>query len=276
MDCRYCQLDKKLTREHIIPNFIYKFQHNSGLPKVGWNQKANDVIGGEAKIGDVCEECNNGPLSDLDAYGQNFLITNGFLSQTFTKTSTDIYYDYFQLIRWLMKISYNAATAVDDKHASAFDMYRDFILTGQPEPGVNDIVLFAGISSPLLLTGKLEEETNIVVTDDNLCAPFYMRITQNNNKYLQKGIIKRELYFGSIFFHIAICKNSKISKNQFVRELCNTESIKYISPNTSACHVKTCGKTWFEINQEEYMIECEAVGYETMDAKMKKLKIPKK
>lgn len=276
MKCRYCSVDEKMSGEHIIPSFIYKFVNDSGLPNLGWNQRAKNIISAEFKVADVCKGCNNGPLSDLDAYGQKFLTSNGFLTQLFLKTTTDIYYDYNLLLRWLMKISYNAAAACNDPHASVFNDYREFILTGSPAPHQNEVMLFIGLTSPLKLSEKLEENTNIVVSDDNLCAPFYVRITENIPDFLSRNIIMRGLYFGSIFLHIAILKNPKISKSFFKREACNKANIKYIAPNTSGSTITTCGKNWVELSEVATDIQYKTLGYDYIDKKVNSLKIPKK
>ncbi|MDX5627942.1 MULTISPECIES: hypothetical protein [unclassified Brenneria] len=265
-----------MTREHIIPSFLYKFQTDSGLPSIGWNERANDVIGGEAKIADVCGDCNNGPLGNLDGYGKNFLIENGFLTQSFFKTKTDINYDYNMLLRWVMKISYNAAVAGGEPYSSVFNDYRKFILEGVDIPDKSEVMMFFGITSPVKLNGKLEEFSNIEVSDDNLCAPFYVRITSNIPDFLPKGIIMKGIYFGSLFIHIAILKNAKDSKSFFKRQVCKTAKIKYIDPNTSACHIETCGKNWIELYKKQAAIEYGTVGFEKLDKKLSNLKIPKK
>ncbi|WP_307745173.1 hypothetical protein [uncultured Pantoea sp.] len=276
MKCRYCIQEKTITREHIIPSFLYKFQADSGIPNVGWNARAQDVIGGEAKIADVCNECNNGPLSDLDGYGQSFLIGNGFLTQSFLKTKTDINYDYYMLLRWVMKISYNAAVAVNERHSSIFESYREFILKGTNIPEKNEVMMFFGLSSPVKINGKLEDGCNIEVSKDNLCAPFFVRISNNIPDFIPQKILMRGVYFGSLFIHIAILKHSKTSRSLFKRQVFKTAKIKYVHPETSACHIETCGKTWAELCEKQTAIEYGTVGFEKLDKKLRNLKIPKK
>ena len=54
--CAYCGNIAPLTREHVVPSFVYK---KNPLGKFGYNPKADAFITYEAQIKDVCAECNN-------------------------------------------------------------------------------------------------------------------------------------------------------------------------------------------------------------------------
>jgi hypothetical protein len=103
--CAYCGASGPLTGEHVVPAFLYR--ENPGQ-KLGFNEKARRFLEFEAIVRDVCETCNSGVLSALDTYGQQFVYENG-CHRTFTKRHTvPILYDHNRLLRWLLKLSYNA------------------------------------------------------------------------------------------------------------------------------------------------------------------------
>lgn len=81
---------------------------------------------------DVCATCNSGPLSELDAYAQSFTEKNRF-HRTFElkRPTLLIIYDYEVLLRWLLKVSYNAMRAAD-RDATAVSKCTGFILGSEP------------------------------------------------------------------------------------------------------------------------------------------------
>lgn len=111
--CAYCGGGSKLTKEHIWPASIIR--------KVGdrasYNPKAGKFLWTEMVIGDVCGTCNNGPLSQLDAYGAE-LYDKYFCNYHLTDKPLNFEYDYNRLARWLLKLSYNAARVNESDHAS--------------------------------------------------------------------------------------------------------------------------------------------------------------
>lgn len=69
MICAYCNLEKKATKEHIIPKGIIDLFPECNIAY----SELDKAYRGEATIKDVCSECNNGYLSELDTYGKNFI-----------------------------------------------------------------------------------------------------------------------------------------------------------------------------------------------------------
>lgn len=270
MHCRYCEQDGIIEREHIIPKFIYKYQKESGDRFIGWNERANDIIGGEATIADVCKTCNGGALSFLDDYGSQFLARNGFLTQLYLKTQTTITYDYHLLLRWLMKISYNSASAVNDPSTHIFGAYKDYILRGEPLPSEKDVMLFAGLLMPLKLTDEQKSELNISTSEDNLCSPFKMRITKNDPVLLRSGIILKGIFFGSIFFYLVITeKSALISKSYLKNKIIKNEKVKLINPSSSEMLLPNCGKNWITASEAQLKKEISNLGMEHIHKKLK-------
>jgi hypothetical protein len=104
--CAYCGKHGNLTREHILPGFLYRQFPDQ---KLGYNSSADKFMKWEATVRDVCAACNNGPLSQLDQYAR-VLLENIDCGRTYTERATLRFrYDYHLLVRWLLKVSFNAA-----------------------------------------------------------------------------------------------------------------------------------------------------------------------
>ncbi len=61
--CAYCRYESQLTREHVVPNFLYKANPSA---KFGYNVRADKFMIWEAQVKDVCANCNNNYLSKVD------------------------------------------------------------------------------------------------------------------------------------------------------------------------------------------------------------------
>lgn len=89
--------------------------------KFGFNAKADKFVTTEARIRDVCETCNNGPLSKWDAYAKR-LLTSLHCERTYPQDAQlTIAYEYDPLLRWLLKVSYNASRAVGEVRGLLLD-----------------------------------------------------------------------------------------------------------------------------------------------------------
>lgn len=129
--CSYCDQDKAATREHIIPSWYYK--HDPSPDDSGFMDRVKGkIVKTELVIRDVCGGCNNGPLSDLDAYGKELFFSH-FIRYVFKDSHASFDYHYEKLVRWLLKISYNSARA-HDSDAEILAQYKGVILGEQPIP----------------------------------------------------------------------------------------------------------------------------------------------
>lgn len=109
--CAYCGAHGKLTREHIIADFLYR---ESPDQKLGYNQRADRFMTWEAKLNDVCQACNNGPLSELDGYAAEFLKSIDYCKTYCSDANVRFAYDYDMLFRWLLKVSFNASRTTSE------------------------------------------------------------------------------------------------------------------------------------------------------------------
>ncbi|MCC4605889.1 HNH endonuclease [Xanthomonas campestris] len=129
--CSYCDKEKPATREHIIPSWYYKHEPNS--EDTGFMERAKGkIVKTELVIRDVCGDCNNNVLSDLDSYGKN-LFFKYLINYVYKDTKTEFHYDYEQLARWLLKISYNSARS-HDSDTEILTQYRRIITGDEPLP----------------------------------------------------------------------------------------------------------------------------------------------
>lgn len=176
MTCAYCMKRGKMTREHILPKFIYNYQYQfSGM--TGWNDAAGQMLKSEQVIKDVCNDCNSGELSTLDAYGKSFLGANGLLAQNFEKTAVELKYDYHQLLRWMLKISFNSARRTGNQ-SDIFEGLQSYIL-GRSHLPKNKAVMMALLLSGVDLTNnpigaKLGKD---YVSSTGIWNPFLVRIS---------------------------------------------------------------------------------------------------
>lgn len=108
-ECAYCKNSKKLTREHIIPDWFLKIDPSDD-DSMFFERIPKKFLYTDAVIKDVCSECNNSHLSNLDSYGKALYDT--FFNEHIYKNETiDFKYDYDLLVKWLIKLSYNSARA---------------------------------------------------------------------------------------------------------------------------------------------------------------------
>ena len=107
--------------------------------------KAGKTFRGDITIKDVCQYCNNGPLSKLDDYICQ-LYDKYFVHVPKPRTSIQFRYDFSLLMRWLLKISYNASrtTGID---ADVLSGYSSVLISDYPASPIH-AVAFVGIAKP--------------------------------------------------------------------------------------------------------------------------------
>jgi len=154
--CAYCRsTTNKLTREHIWPSCIIKRVPNY---KARYSERANKVFSGDLTIADVCDECNNGPLSQLDAYICK-LYDRWFVQFPERGQWLDFDYDWSMLGRWLLKISFNSARASGSDDA-VLEKFADVILGTDPRPP--DLAIWLDLAEPTYF--ETQRESGIIET----------------------------------------------------------------------------------------------------------------
>ena len=111
--CAYCGCSGQLTREHIIPKFIFKRQYEKSSERLLTNiitRSGPAATPSEPTIADVCSQCNGGFLSALDQYASG-LYDRYFDHSCEVGKEIRFEFDFVRLSRWLMKLSFNVGRA---------------------------------------------------------------------------------------------------------------------------------------------------------------------
>lgn len=120
--CAYCGGVGNLSREHIFPNGIIQ-RFNEEL--ISYNDKTDVTFKGDLVIKDVCGSCNNGVLSGSDNYLCS--VYDQYMSLAILPgKDVTLIYEYDQLLRSLLKISFNSARGSSDG-SKAIKAYRNLI-----------------------------------------------------------------------------------------------------------------------------------------------------
>lgn len=135
--CAFCFQNNKLTREHVWPKGILKrFPTYRGR----FFEKADKVIDSDHVIKDVCVTCNNGVLSELDAYGC-MLLDSYFHKVAEPGFKVPFEYDYDNLVKWLLKIAYNTARTSANPNLSLLRPFAPYIIRQSTRPSGTELYL---------------------------------------------------------------------------------------------------------------------------------------
>lgn len=103
--CAYCNASAPLTKEHIWPQCIIT---RAPSYVMRFSAQAKKVFGADLIVKDVCARCNNGPLSALDSYACS--LYDDYFSKIVGQDDKVVFrYNHDELLRWLLKVSYNAS-----------------------------------------------------------------------------------------------------------------------------------------------------------------------
>jgi hypothetical protein len=107
--CAYCGSPGPLSREHIIPKFIFNRQYQRSRERLFTNiitQSGPSATPAEPTIADVCSQCNGGFLSALDEYASG--VYDQYFAHTYDRGREIRFdFDFVRLSRWLMKLAFN-------------------------------------------------------------------------------------------------------------------------------------------------------------------------
>ena len=249
-ECAYCGKAEKLTREHIVPSFIYEFQKDLENKVVGWNEAAGKMVGGESKIKDVCACCNNGILSDLDAYSKSLLVESGLLVQNYIKKNISLNYDYHLLVRWLLKVSFNSSRT-DGVHSHLFEDYIPYILSGKNHPKKNQISVLAQMAAPEMITesGLGKEKFLSFSGGSHILNPFLIRICYGGlvgaSGYTLRMIVLGPLVFYLMMFEKGVSAGH--AATEIRRIIKNEKTAKLMKIQSKHIELKAGETTWLDL-----------------------------
>ncbi|MCL2912387.1 hypothetical protein L2725_01075 [Shewanella corallii] len=253
-NCQYCGNKDVLTREHIVPAYMYNFQKELENRVTGWNEVAQKMVGGEFKIKDVCGTCNNGVLSDLDEYSKMFLQDSGVFVQNYVKNHLSFTYDYDLLLRWLLKVSFNSSRT-DGVHKHLFEKYIPFILNGSESPKKNNISIVAQMVAPEVLenSGINKESFLKLSAGSHKLNPFLIRICYGKVRGAS-GYTLRMIIIGPIVFHLLMFDDN-ISPGHAateVRRIIKSESsAKFLMRDRNHILLMQGRKSWLDLYQHQ-------------------------
>jgi hypothetical protein len=139
--CVYCGRSTGLTREHVCPDYLGKMMFpNRSFAFIGG---ANKVVITEVTIRDVCANCNNGVLAQLDTYGKE--LAARYFRNIVDDVAVRFEYDYDLLPRWLLKVLYNASRAYKSP-SRAYEAYVPYIMGKSSKPP--NMALLVGVWKP--------------------------------------------------------------------------------------------------------------------------------
>jgi len=199
-----------MTKEHIWSKALIE-RWESELKT--YNPKTGMVYKGEPVIKDVCANCNNGRLSQLDQYLAEMY--DAQLKDHVQRGSSVVFtYSYDLLLRSLLKISFNSCRAIGDdvRAIAAHQKVREYILGVDKRPKGFSIRL--QIVTPAKVINEEGACIDELSHDAMRCAKVSFTGTQSDKFQIRLVAIK------SFWFYLVIPINRcpKEEKNRFVEE----------------------------------------------------------
>jgi len=189
--CAYCDIETKLTKEHIWPKCMI-----SRMPELTFRYIASQekFVKSELVISDVCSECNNEKLSNLDSYFCS-LYDKFFIYFHEEKKQFVFEYDYELLLRSLLKINFNSSRTID-KEENFFEKHKHFILEGGRAS--ENIIVTLDIVTPCIVNGEK-------------VYPKSMRCGIADTGTKNENFIIRAVSVNSFYFYILMLKEEILS-----------------------------------------------------------------
>ena len=181
-----------------------------------YNARTEKLYTGELVIKDVCANCNNGRLSQLDKYMAEMYDTQ-FKNHVQMGDGVVFEYSYDLLLRSLLKISFNSCRLMgDDMRAlAAHQKVRGYILGEGKRPKGFSIRL--QIVTPAKVINEEGVRIDDLSHDAMRCVKIAFTGTQTN-KFRIRLIAIKSFWF---YLIIPINKYTKEKKNRFIEEFKN-------------------------------------------------------
>ncbi|HJS87601.1 MAG TPA: hypothetical protein VJ779_19275 [Acetobacteraceae bacterium] len=230
--CAYCGQPGR-SREHIFPTWlIEKTPDFTAKLSVA----AGKVSQNEHVVYDVCEPCNNGPLSLLDTYAKG--LYERYFSTIVTSGEVEFSYDFARLTRWLLKVSFNAARKAR-ADATSFEAAIPYIL-GLDRQCPDRLLFLAEVVTPSTIVRDGKE--SVIDPDDHRAGAMHFR-GGPAFVFIKEGrfVALNSFYFYIVFLHEPLTGaifNELRPKFPFARRLLpDAQSIR-LRPGRSYLEVK--------------------------------------
>ena len=246
--CAYCGCtDRKITREHLWPRSLHqRLQKARGAKQhLFWLSRLAKVVTTEPQLRDVCDVCNNGALSCLDAY--ICVLWDQFFSHIHKCGEMVTFsYDYHLLCRWLLKQCYNSAR-IHEFDKFVYPPLTPYILNGSVPP--IETRLFLQLAPPGLISVQELEDMELPHDTPLRWEPEGHRVgflyfTFDSRKKLLRAVHLRSYSFFLAFFQPGATEseiNEFVSvftlQNKYVSHLLpGSDSIKLLCDGIDAWH----------------------------------------
>jgi hypothetical protein len=128
--CAFCSSPGRLTKEHVFPAC---FGRQSPDYVSRFSLPAGKLIGADHVIRDVCAECNNNRLSELDRWLCRFY-ANSLSHFPAPGQDVELKYKWDLLCRSILKVSYNAARSAKASSVPILANFRQWLLSPSDTP----------------------------------------------------------------------------------------------------------------------------------------------
>jgi hypothetical protein len=134
--CAYCSKEQPLSKEEVFPKFL---AHKVGFHVFVDRRRGLKPLRAPPVLRDVCQNCNNVVLSQLDSYASS-LFKSYFFVPIPSPVQVTFSYKFELLHRWLLKVVYNFARATSQR-TDVFQGYIPYILGEHSEPKTSSTIL---------------------------------------------------------------------------------------------------------------------------------------
>jgi hypothetical protein len=192
--CAFCEVGTDLTKEHIFPECLHKRVPSGETTSIAKTPQGDKAVSDPPRVRDVCARCNNGPLSELDTYICD-LHDQYFKTTVHRGDRVDFKFDFDQLLRWLLKTSYNTARVRGWDFKKDSRLLRYILGEGLRPPGFHVFLLLMIPTQTSSLAWQVRPEADEILpqasSSNSLDVKSYVGIAQGY-----------QVSLNSYFFHI--------------------------------------------------------------------------
>ncbi len=229
--CAFCGQVKQLTKEHVWPSC---FMDRVGRNAAHYSPKSGKVHGSDYVVRDVCSECNNVHLSEIDnyfcgLYDRHLSVPLG------VDEEVDLNYDYNLLCRVLLKIAYNTARSAGSKSAPFRRLLPYILHDGRCPPGV---ALIGEIVSPSFI----KDQSGPMSVVKEVRPTMYRSALGQLQTPHGSAVLVRIVAVNSFFFHLLLAKEPEelhsfeLAGNEFLSRIRGSVSL---DPNSGVVHLRS-------------------------------------
>jgi hypothetical protein len=234
-----------------MPAFLQEFHRAFGQRAIGWNDNIGKMLPGDQIVRDVCATCNNKVLSMLDAYAKKFFIENKLLVQNYADSSVLLNYNYDLLLRWNLKVSYNASRKTNAQ-SYLFEDHIPYILAKAPTPPKHSVSFLAQLMRGHRFYGEQAADLFQAGYGDSRgnSNPFLVRVSFGVDLADRYPVHKARVnIFGPLKLVMLIFEQgvtpgaAAVIRRRYMSDFPNTAVLE---PGKRAQHLAQGAKTWLE------------------------------